>query len=69
MAIVLASINGKPNKDILEYYLDDVSEVEKLPTNTKNKINIYICTGSSAYIVNGGKVYLFSETKDSWIEQ
>lgn len=69
MAIVLASINGKPNKDILEYYLDDVSEVENLPTNTKNKINIYICTGSSAYVVNGGKVYLFSETKDSWIEQ
>lgn len=69
MAIVLASVNGKPNKDILEYYLDDVSEVEKLPTNTKNKINIYICTGSSAYVVNGGKVYLFSETKDAWIEQ
>lgn len=69
MSIVLATINGKANKDILEYYLDEVSEVEKLPTNTKNKIGIHICTGSSAYVVNGGKVFLFSETKDAWIEQ
>lgn len=69
MAIVLASINGKPNKDILEYYLDEESEVKDLPNNKTKPINIYICTGSSAYVVNGGKVYLFSETKDTWIEQ
>lgn len=68
MAIVLAIKDGKVNRDIREYYVDEESEIVDLPTNG-NKKDGYICTGSSAYVVNGGKLFLFSITKDAWIEQ
>ena len=33
MSIVLVSKNGKPNKDIREYFVDFDKDIKELPTN------------------------------------
>lgn len=67
MSIVLAIKNGKINNDIREYYIDSNEEVSKLPTNPN--IDGYVCTGSTAYVVTTGQIYMFSSQNNKWIEQ
>ena len=68
MSIALVSKNGKPNKDIREYFVDFDKDIKELPTNI-NKKDGYICTGCSAYVVHTGNVYLYSDETDEWIKQ
>lgn len=52
------------------YRIDDDTDVPYLPVNSiENDPEPEIITGSEAYVVDGGALYMFSEKKNEWIQQ
>lgn len=55
--------NGKRN------YLGLAADVAKLPTRAKYPQYVDLKTGSTAYCVDDGSLFMYEESSDNWHEQ